>query len=90
MNATDLLAPPPELPTRDSELENQNSNIRDESEPHHRKIAKLPRPLLDLINSMLDDAAPAREIIANLAASTDPPLPYPISEMDISGWRNTG
>src|ERR1043166_9470489 len=56
----------------------------------HRKIAKLPKPLRDLINSMLDDGASAREIIARLQASTDPPLPYPISEVNISDWRTTG
>ena len=56
----------------------------------HRKIAKLPKPLRDLINTMLDDRFPAREIIAKLQASTDPPLPYRISEMNISDWKNTG
>jgi len=56
----------------------------------HRKIAKLPKPLRDLINSMLDDAAPAREIIAKLQESADPPLPYPISEQNISDWKNGG
>jgi len=66
-----------------SKIQNQNSKI-------HRKIAKLPKPLLQLINSMLDDAQPAREIIAKLEASTDPPLPYPISENNLSDWRNSG
>jgi hypothetical protein len=56
----------------------------------HRKIAKLPKPLRDLINSMLDDGASAREIIARLQASSDPPLPYPISEVNLSDWRTTG
>ena len=56
----------------------------------HRKIAKLPKPLRDLINTMLDDGFPAREVIAKLQASTDPPLPYRISEMNISDWKNTG
>ena len=56
----------------------------------HRKIAKLPNPLRDLINSMLDDNLPASQIIAKLQASTDPPLPYPISEVNISDWKKTG
>ncbi len=56
----------------------------------HRKIAKLPKPLRDLINTMIEDGFPARAIIAKLQASTDPPLPYPISEMNISDWKNTG
>jgi hypothetical protein len=56
----------------------------------HRKIAKLPKPLRDLINTMLGDGGSAREVIAKLQASTDPPLPYPISEMNISDWKDTG
>src|SRR5215510_6345070 len=65
----------------------------DSSQPStnlHRKIAKLPKPLRDLINSMLDDALPARQIIAKLQQSTHPPLPYPISEQNISDWKNSG
>src|SRR4051794_10912907 len=58
--------------------------------PRHRKIAKLPKQLRDLVNSLLEDGAPAREIIAKLQASTDPPLPYPIPEVKISDWRATG
>jgi len=42
----------------------------------HRKIAKLPKHFRDVINSMLDDSAPAREIIRKLNEITDPPLPY--------------
>jgi len=56
----------------------------------HRKIAKLPKPLRDLINTSLDDGLPARQIIEKLQASTNPPLPYPISEVNISDWRKTG
>ena len=58
--------------------------------PLHRKIAKLPKPLRNLINSLIEDSVPAREIIAKLQASTDPQLPYPISEVNISDWKNTG
>jgi hypothetical protein len=61
-----------------------------DTKPIHRKIAKLPRPLRDLINSRLDDGLPARQIIEKLQASTDPPLPYPISPVNISDWRQTG
>src|SRR5262249_15323565 len=46
--------------------------------------------LRDLINSSLDDGLPARQIIEKLQASTNPPLPYPISAMNISDWRKTG
>src|ERR1051325_6209973 len=61
-----------------------------DSKPAHRKIAKLPKPLRDLINSCLDDALPASAIIAKLQASMDPPLPYSISEKNLSDWRKTG
>ncbi len=98
MDATVLIPPPPTLTVEpehspesgSDQIEIQNSKFKNHSEPLHRKIAQLPRPLRELINSMLDDACPARQIIAKLQASTDPPLPYPISEMNISDWRNTG
>lgn len=78
--------------TNSDPIANQDSQIENGSEEPqlHRKIAKLPKPLRDLINSMLDDAMPAHEIIARLQASTDPPLPYPIYEKNIYRWRNTG
>src|SRR5437867_9078357 len=60
------------------------------SAPLHRKIAKLPKPLRDRINSLIEDSVPAREIIAKLQASADPPLPYPISQVNLSDWKNTG
>jgi hypothetical protein len=63
---------------------------RIEDAPVHRKVAKLPKPLRDLINTMLDDALPAREIVTKLEASTNPPLPYPISAKNLADWRNTG
>src|SRR5712671_928686 len=53
-------------------------------------IAQLPKVLRDLINSMLDDGAPYGLIVEKLEQSTDPPLPYPISEMNISRWYDTG
>src|SRR5437762_1899057 len=63
---------------------------KDERAPNHRKIAKLPKPLRDRINLMLDEGLSAREIIQSLHQSSDPPLPYAISEMCISRWRDTG
>jgi hypothetical protein len=73
----------------------QGSNIQtvdfsSEAKRIHRKIAKLPKPLRDLINASLDDGLPALEIITKLQASTNPPLPYPITEVDISRWKNSG
>src|SRR4051794_9805660 len=61
-----------------------------ESKQLHRKIAKLPKSLRDLINSSLDDGLPAKEIIQKLESSTNPPLPYPISEANISRWKTSG
>src|SRR5437773_2060365 len=65
----------------------------DGSNPKRRSrsnIAKLPKVLRDLINSMLDDGAPYGLIVEKLQQSTDPSLPYPISEMNISRWYDTG
>jgi len=56
----------------------------------HGKIARLPKILRDLINQMLDDGVPYARIIRKLEQSTDPPLPYPISEMNISRWYDKG
>jgi len=58
--------------------------------PVHRKIAQLPKALRDQINSMLDDSLPYAQIIEKLQQSTDPPLPYPISEMNLSRWKEKG
>src|SRR5215467_4836485 len=78
-------------PTQDpSTLNSQPATNPPPSTNLHRKIAKLPRPLRDLINTMLDDAASGPEILARLKESTNPPLPYPISEQNISDWRRTG
>jgi len=84
-----------ETETTASPQPNQASNIQSvdfssEAKQIHRKIARLPKPLRDLINSSLDDSLPAREIIQKLQASTAPLLPYPITEVDISRWKSTG
>ena len=56
----------------------------------HSKIAQLPKVLRDQVNSMLDDGAPYALIVEKLRQSTAPPLPFPISEMNISRWKDTG
>src|ERR1051326_597253 len=56
----------------------------------HRKIAKLPKLLRDRINGMMDDSLSYHEIARRLQQSTDPPLPYPISEKDLSRWKSGG
>jgi hypothetical protein len=60
------------------------------NKPAHRKIAKLPKVLRDQINTLLDDSVPYAQIIAKLQQSTNPPLPYPILEINISRWKDTG
>ncbi len=56
----------------------------------HDKIARLPKVLRDQVNAMLDDGIPYNLIVTRLQQSTDPPLPYPISEMNISRWKDGG
>jgi hypothetical protein len=84
---TENTATPPEA-TQATNI--QAVDFASESKQLHRKIAKLPKPLRDIINFSLDDGLPAKEIIQKLEASTNPPLPYPISEVNISGWKTTG
>src|SRR5580765_8621041 len=54
------------------------------------KIANLPKVLRDRVNAMLDDGFTYGQIIEKLKQSTDPPLPYPISEMNLSNWEDHG
>jgi hypothetical protein len=54
------------------------------------KIARLPRKLRDLINAALDDGASYGAIVQQLSQSTNPPLPYPISERNLSDWHRAG
>jgi hypothetical protein len=86
MNTENTLTPPEAIPATNI----QAVDFTSESKRLHRKIAKLPKPLRDIINSSIDDGLPAKEIIHKLEASTNPPLPYPISESNISGWKTTG
>jgi hypothetical protein len=39
---------------------------------------------------MLDDGFTYKTIIQKLNESTEPPLPYPLSEMNISRWKDNG
>ena len=55
----------------------------------HGKIAQLPKPLRDQINAMLDDGFSYPRIIQKLKHA-QPPLPYPISEMNLSRWHDRG
>ncbi len=51
------------------------------------KIARLPREIRDKINLMLQDGLSYPAILQQLQNST-PPLPYPISEMNLSRWKD--
>ena len=56
--------------------------------PRNGKVARLPEPLRNRINLMLEEGLPYRDIIANLQQAGD--LPYPISEMNLSNWCRGG
>jgi hypothetical protein len=71
----------------------QGEDSKADSDKEHRsngKIARLPKVLRDLVNTMLDDGATYKAIIQKLNESTDPPLPYPILEINISRWKDNG
>src|SRR5437016_2155084 len=57
--------------------------------PRNGKVAKLPQTIREQINQMIDDGLPYRSIINHLRQA-NPPLPYPISEMNLSTWRKGG
>ena len=63
---------------------------QDGAKRQHRKIAKLPEAIRDRINGMMDDSLSYPEIAFRLRQSSDQPLPYPISEMDLSRWKAGG
>lgn len=53
-------------------------------------VARLPKPLRDTVNAMLDDGFTYKQIIAELEKSQNPPLPHPISEDSLSRWNHGG
>jgi hypothetical protein len=54
------------------------------------KIARLPEAVRERINTMIEDGFPYLDIIKALSQPGGPPLPYPISEMNLSNWRKGG
>src|SRR5437660_1271396 len=54
----------------DGPIQDSGPETQEAPKPIYRKIAKLPKPLRDQINSMLDDGHTAPELIAKLQAST--------------------
>ena len=55
-----------------------------------RPLARLPEAIRHQINRMLDDGLPYRAILHKLQASSAVPLPYALSEMNLSNWRRGG
>jgi hypothetical protein len=53
-------------------------------------VARLPKPLRDLVNSMLDDGKSYPEIVTALENSTDPKLPHPVTARNICNWFDGG
>jgi hypothetical protein len=58
--------------------------------PRNGKVARLPHALREQINQMIDDGFPYKAILEKLQEPGAPPLPYPISEMNLSNWRRGG
>src|ERR1051326_789724 len=58
--------------------------------PRNGKVAQLPEATCEQINHMLEDCLSSQQILARLQESASPPLPYPISEMNLSNWRRGG
>src|SRR5437667_6657519 len=58
--------------------------------PRNGKVARLPEPVQEQINQMLDDGLRYRDIIEKLRQPGAAPLPYALSEMNISNWLRGG
>src|SRR6266849_1018277 len=56
--------------------------------PRNGKVARLPEPVREQINQILDDGMPYRAILDKLRESGA--APYPISEMNLSNWYRGG
>src|SRR5258708_31027387 len=58
--------------------------------PRNGKVARLPEPLRLRINQMLDDGLRYRSILEKLRQDADNPMPYALSEMNLSNWFHGG
>jgi len=58
--------------------------------PRNGKVARLPEPLRLRINLMLEDGLRYRSILEKLCQDADNPLPYTLSEMNLSNWFHGG
>jgi len=66
------------------------SRVGLKNRPRNGKVARLPEPIRNQINLMLEDGLPYRAILDRLPHSTAPPLHYSLSEMNLSNWKNGG
>jgi len=75
-----------------------NTSLGWHRHPRNGKVARLPEPTRNAINAMLEDGLPYRAILERLQHpngpplqnSSLPPLPYPLSEMNLSNWYRGG
>jgi hypothetical protein len=58
--------------------------------PRNGKVARLPAQLRLRINQMLDDGLSYRSILEKLRQDADNPMPYTLSEMNLSNWFHGG
>src|SRR5512140_3875409 len=65
-----------------------NANLGWHRHPRNGKVARLPEPVRNRLNLMLQDGLPYRDIIARLQEAGC--LPYPLSEMNLSNWYRGG
>jgi hypothetical protein len=54
------------------------------------KIARLPKDLRDKVNVMLRDGVPYSRVLKHIEDSLPVPLEDPISEQNLSNWKNAG
>ena len=81
--------PPPSLPTDLFGLAKAiNASLGWHRHPRNGKVARLPEPLRNRVNNMLEDGLRYRDIILKL--QQDGGLPYPLSEMNLSNWYRGG
>jgi hypothetical protein len=61
-------------------------NVSTPKNRRNGKVARLPEPLREKINKMLDDGFTYLKIIAELQKETNPPLPYSLTIDNLSQW----
>lgn len=81
--------PPPAEPTDLFRLVKEiHARLGWNRHPRNGKVARLPEPLRNRVNQMLEDGLRYRDIILKL--QQDGCLPYALSEMNLSNWYRGG